>query len=109
MQLEEYFDFINEDAIRIHGQRVDIAHVLAYYQEGYGAEIIALELPSLSLEEIHATITYYLRNQAAIDHYLERRLALAGRMMHEEDSHEPPAVVQKIRTLRAHHTRGQAA
>lgn len=109
MHLEEYFDFINADTIRIHGQRVDIAHVLAYYQEGYGAEIIALELPSLSLEEIHATITYYLRNQATIDHYLERRLARAERMMHEEDSHEPPTVVQKIRTLRAHHTRGQAA
>ena len=34
MQLEDYFDFLGPDAIRIKGHRIGIEHVLAYYQEG---------------------------------------------------------------------------
>jgi hypothetical protein len=42
---------LDADTIRVRGHRVDIAHMLAYYHEGYNAELIALELPSLSLME----------------------------------------------------------
>ena len=65
MKLEGYLDVV--DDVRVRGHRVDIAHVLAYYHEGYSAELIALGLPSLSLEEIYGVLTYYLHNRAAVD------------------------------------------
>ena len=105
MQLEDYFDFLNEDTIRLHNQRVDIAHVLAYYHEGYSAEQILLELPSLSLEQIHATILYALHNPVTVAAYLDRRRAVAEQLMEAYDRQEPSALVQKIRTFRAQRTR----
>jgi uncharacterized protein (DUF433 family) len=70
MQLEDYFDFLSPTDIRLKGHRVGIDTVLSYYLEGYTPEEIAANLPTLSLEEIHATITYYLHNQPQIDTYL---------------------------------------
>jgi uncharacterized protein (DUF433 family) len=67
MELEGYLDMVDADTIRVRGHRVDIAHVLASYHEGYSTELIALELPSLSLEEVYGVLTYYLHNRAAGD------------------------------------------
>jgi uncharacterized protein (DUF433 family) len=109
MELESYLDFIDEDTIRLRGRRIDIAHVLGYYHEGYSAEMIALELPTLSLEEIYAALTYYLHNRTAVDAYLERRAVSIANIMHESDQRPPPPSVQKVRVLRERLTRGQAA
>ena len=72
MQLEDYFEFIAPDDIRIKGHRVGIDDVLQYYLDGYSPEEIAANLPSLTLEEIHATITYYLHNRPQSNAYLSR-------------------------------------
>ena len=63
MELESYFDFISEDAIRIRGTRVGIETVVRDYLHGAGPEEIVLHYPTLTLEQVHATITYYLANQ----------------------------------------------
>jgi uncharacterized protein (DUF433 family) len=57
MELEQYFDFVADDAIRLKGTRVGIETVVRDYQEGASPEEIALRYPTLSLEQIHATIT----------------------------------------------------
>jgi uncharacterized protein (DUF433 family) len=72
MQLEDYFIFLSENDIRIKGHRIGIDNVLFYYLEGYTPEEIKAVYPDLSLEKIHATILYYLHNQAEIDAYLNR-------------------------------------
>lgn len=72
MQLEDYFDFLSPDDIRIKGHRIGIDNVLEYYLEGYTPEEISANLPTLSVEEIYATITYYLHNRPQIDAYLLR-------------------------------------
>ncbi len=56
MELASYLDVLDADTIRVRGHRIDIAHVLAYYHEGYSAELIALELPTLSLEEVYGVL-----------------------------------------------------
>ncbi|MYA70794.1 DUF433 domain-containing protein [Candidatus Poribacteria bacterium] len=60
MELEDYFDFVQEDVIRIKGNRIDIEIVLEDYLEGASPEEILLRYPTLNLEKIHATILYYL-------------------------------------------------
>lgn len=72
MELESYFDFLDEDDIRIKGTRVGLEHIVKEYNEGAGPEEIALRFPTVSLEKIHATITYYLANKAKIEKYVQR-------------------------------------
>jgi uncharacterized protein (DUF433 family) len=70
MELESYFEFIEDQAIRIAGTRVGIETVLRDYQEGSGPEEIVLHYPTLSLDQVYATITYYLANRQKVQGYL---------------------------------------
>jgi uncharacterized protein (DUF433 family) len=72
MQLKDYFEFLDPDDIRIKGHRIGIDNVIQYYLQGYSPEQILEELPSLNLEKIYATLTYYLQNRAEIDAYMLR-------------------------------------
>jgi uncharacterized protein (DUF433 family) len=99
MQLEDYFDFVSPDDIRLKGHRIGIDNVLEYYLEGYTPEEIAANLPSLSLEKIHATITYYLHNCAEIDAYLSR-LAKWREQRYQESLTHPSPLAQRMRTLK---------
>ncbi len=99
MQLEDYFDFLSEDDIRIKGHRIGIDNVLDYYLAGYMPEEIAANLPTLSLEQIYATITYYLHNRARIDAYLSR-LARWREQRYQESVAHPSPLVQRLRILK---------
>ena len=73
MQLEDYFDFLTPDDIRIHGSRIGIESVLyEYIHHAQTPEEIARRFDSLSLDEVYATILYYLRNREAVSDYLTR-------------------------------------
>ncbi len=100
MMLEEYFDFIAPDDIRIKGHRIGIDNVLYYYLEGYSPEEIAVNLPSLTLEEIHATILYYLRNRAQVDAYLSRLSAWRD-ARYQEWASQPSPLIERLRNVRS--------
>ena len=100
MLLEEYFDFVAPDDIRIRGHRIGIDNVLHYYLEGYSPEEIAANLPSLSLEEIHATIIYYLRNRAQVDAYLSR-LNAWREARYQEWAGKPSPLIERLRSVRS--------
>ena len=55
MQLENYFEFLAEDDIRLKGHRIGIEDILKYHLKGYSPEEILSELPSLNLEKIIET------------------------------------------------------
>jgi uncharacterized protein (DUF433 family) len=98
--LEDYFEFLDPDDIRIKGHRIGINNVLDLYLAGYTPEEIAANLPSLSLEQIHATITYYLLHRREIDAYL-LRLATWREQRYQESRANPSPVVQRIRAIKA--------
>ncbi len=99
--LEEYFDFVSPDQIRIRGHRIGIEHVLHEYARlGRTPEQIAADLPTLTLEEVYATILYYLRNRLAIDAYMEEWIE-AGRRAWLEQQRNPTAGLLKVRERRA--------
>lgn len=72
MQLEDYFEFVSADEIRVRGSRVGIEAILREYQEGALPEEIAMNYPPVTLEQVHAAITYYLSHRAELDEYLGR-------------------------------------
>ena len=100
MQLEDYFDFLSPDDIRIKGHRIGIDHVIEYYLKGYSPEEIVANLPTLSLEKVHATITYYLHNRGEVDAYLWR-LAKWREQRYQESLANPSPVAQRLRALKA--------
>ncbi len=99
MLLEECFDFLSPDDIRIKGHRIGIDNVIDYYLQGYHPEKIQDHFPSLSLEQIYATITYYLYNKEEIDAYRSRLNAWREQRYQESLTQESAAVVQRMRAL----------
>jgi uncharacterized protein (DUF433 family) len=80
MQLEDYFEFEKFDTkfgpverIRVKGHRIPIERVIELFNDGTPADQIQREAyPSLTREEVYATITYYLHNKAQVDAYVQR-------------------------------------
>jgi hypothetical protein len=60
-------------------------------------------LPTLSLEKIHATITWYLHNKLQVDAYLIR-LEEEQEKCYQEFQANPPAIVQKLKAEKAKRT-----
>src|SRR3972149_2701038 len=99
MQLEDYFDFLAPDDIRLKGTRVGIETILYdFLQRGRTPEKIAATYPSLSLEQVYATITYYLHNAEAVSRYLADWIEFGGQMRAEQAT-SPPAPMARLRQL----------
>jgi uncharacterized protein (DUF433 family) len=98
MQLEDYFDFLAEDDIRLKGHRIGIETILFDYRDGLTAEEIVLRYPSVALEAVYATITYYLHNRARLDAYLRAAEQHEADMRREQDRH-PSRAVKRLREL----------
>ena len=66
-----YVEQTPEGVWRVFGSRVSLDSVLAGYLSGLSPEGIEEAYPSLSLEAIHGCLTFYLRNRAEMDAYLQ--------------------------------------
>ena len=83
MDLQDYFDFIDDTSIRIKGHRVYIDEVLEEHLKGKAPEEILSCFKNLPLEKIYATLLYYEVNKAEMDAYLQR-----VRQYHEKSRQE---------------------
>jgi len=101
MQLEDYFEFLDPDDIRIKGHRIGIDDVIKYYLDGYSPDQILEELPSLNLEKIYATLTYYLHNRKQMDAYMLRLAKWCEERYQECFAKEPSDVVKRLRAIKA--------
>jgi len=101
MQLEDYFDFLAPDDIRIKGHRIGIESVLyEYIHNAQTAEEIASRFPTLTLEQIYATILYYHHNKERVDQYIADWLEF-GRRMREEQARSPSPAVERVSRIKA--------
>jgi len=99
VQLEDYFDFLAPDDIRIRGHRIGIETVLdEHLRRGRRPEEIVLSHPSLALDEVYATILYYHRNREAIDRYLADWREF-GREARERQHRAPSPGIVRLREL----------
>lgn len=100
MELESYFDFYREDDIRLKGTRVGIETILEDFFNGSGPEEIAIRYTSLSLEQVYATITYYLHNREKVDAYMQAWRQYSDQASKKADEN-PPEVVKRLRRLKS--------
>ncbi len=100
MNIEEYFDHLAPDDIRIKGTRVGIESVLyEFIHQEQQPEAIVKRFPSVTLEQVYATILYYLSNKSRIEAYMTDWLAFGQRMRAEQAKNPSPAVV-RLRNLK---------
>ncbi|MBI3947497.1 MAG: DUF433 domain-containing protein [Armatimonadetes bacterium] len=109
MQLEDYFDFQAPNDIRIKGHRIGIETVLYdYIFRERTAEEIQQRWNTLTLEEVYATILYYLRNKEQVTQYIEDWLEWSHQVRKEQERNPPPAIL-RLRELKKQRQRSQEA
>ena len=100
MQLEDYFDFLAPNDIRIKGSRIGIETVLYdFIHRARTPEQIAADYWSIDLEQVYATILYYLHNKEAVHQYVTDWLEFGERMREEQEKNPPPAIIRLRRLL----------
>lgn len=101
MELEDYFDFQRPDDIRLNGTRVGIETILYdFIHLSRTPEEIAQSYPTLTLEQVYATILYYLHNKENVTAYMVNWLEHGFRMRAEQRLNPPP-IAAKLRQIRA--------
>lgn len=81
------------------GTRIGIEIVIEDFLEGASPEEIAIRYPNLSLEQVYATITYYLANREKIDQYIVsgwQEIEKAAQAQEEN----PPEFIKRLRQLK---------
>ena len=93
--LEDNFMFLAENDIRLKGTRVGIETILyEYIYNSRSPEVIADRYYSPTLEQIYATILYYLQNQEEIGAYLQDYLSYCIEAREKYEKNPPPGVVR---------------
>jgi uncharacterized protein (DUF433 family) len=100
MKLEDFFDVLADDDIRVKGSRIGIESVLyEYIYRNKTAEQISERFPTLKLEQIYATILYYLHNREKTEAYLLDWLNF-NREAREKQAENPPPIVLRLQKLK---------
>ncbi|NJK67512.1 MAG: DUF433 domain-containing protein [Microcoleus sp. SU_5_3] len=101
MQLEDYFNFLRPDDIRVKGTRIGIETILYdFIHRARTPDQILQSYPSLTLEQIYATITYYLHNKEAVSAYLADWLEWNHQQWKAQELN-PPSGIIRLRKLKA--------
>jgi uncharacterized protein (DUF433 family) len=59
-----------DDAYRVTGTRVSLDSLVYLFREGLSAESMVDSFPTLTLEQVHGALAFYLAHQKEIDAYL---------------------------------------
>jgi uncharacterized protein (DUF433 family) len=94
-----YLEAHSADDVRVKGTRVGIEHVLSAYLAGHLPEEIALQFPTVGLEQVHGVIAGYLRQRGEIDAYLRRWRCRARAIRSEQARTDVPEIVRRLRKL----------
>jgi uncharacterized protein (DUF433 family) len=99
MQIEDYFEFLGPNEIKIKGHRVWIEHVLEeYLLRDMTLEELVKRFETLSREEILAVLLYFHHNKEAMDKYMMEHIEYCRRSQ-EEDERKHAAWHAKTRQL----------
>ena len=74
-----------DGVVRVGGTRVTLDTIVAAFQQGATPEEIVQQFPTVPLPDVYAVITFYLRQRAEVEAYLEEgnREAESLREKHE--------------------------
>ena len=100
MQIEDYFNFLAENDIRIKGTRIGIESVLyEYIYNCLSPEEIDQRFHTVTLEQVYATILYFLQNQQKVSAYFADYLEYCRKAREEYEKNPPPGVIRLRKIL----------
>jgi uncharacterized protein (DUF433 family) len=88
-----------EGGYRVAGTRVSLDSLVYLFREGMSAESMVESYPTLTLEQVHGALAFYLANQREIDAYLvegER----AAQVQHEQSKYTNAELIAKLQRAR---------
>jgi uncharacterized protein (DUF433 family) len=85
-----------DGAWRVANTRVSLDSIVHAYWEGRQPEAIAADFPSLTLEQVHGAIAFYLGHQTEIDAYLTQQDERWRQFQKESGARHGP-LLQRIR------------
>ena len=75
-----------DGVIRVAGTRVTLDSIVGAFAEGATAEEIAQQYPSVSIPDVYAVISFYLRHHSEVEAYLHQRRTEAEKVRSETES-----------------------
>ncbi|HAC65108.1 MAG TPA: hypothetical protein DCF68_16655 [Cyanothece sp. UBA12306] len=100
MELENYFEFLSEDDIRLKGTRVGIESILyEYIYKQRPPEEIIKHFSGITLEQTYATVLYYLHNKETVSKYIADWLEW-GHQQRKKQQLSPHPAVARLQNLR---------
>lgn len=85
----------DDGVVRITGTRVSLDSVIGAFLNGCTPEQIVYKYPSLTLPDVYAVITYYLRHRQEVEAYLVRQGEEAEEIRREVEEHFSPHGVRE--------------
>jgi uncharacterized protein (DUF433 family) len=102
MELPSFLSRGTTGEIRVTGHRIDLYLLVEKYNEGYTAEMLHREYPTVPLTLIQEVIDFYLNSRAEVDEYVA---ALVSKIEKLRTDHQPGPGMLRIRKIleeRAH-------
>lgn len=96
----EYVHQTPQGGWRVVGSRVSLDSVIRAYLRGESAEAICNAFETLSPEQVHGAIAFYLHNKVAIDKYLVEQQALFEELAAESRQQNAP-LLERVRRRQA--------
>lgn len=105
----EYVTQTTQGAWRVANTRVSLDSIVHAYWDGRLPEAIVADYPTLTLEQVHGAIAFYLRHRSVIDQYLAGQDARWQQFQQESAARHGP-LLQRIRqsAMPARATKGEA-
>jgi uncharacterized protein (DUF433 family) len=88
-----------EDSFRVTGTRVSLDSLVHLFREGLSAESMVESFPSLTLEQVHGALAFYLAHQKEVDAYLAAG-EKAQEKQHSESRRSNAELIAKLRRAR---------
>lgn len=95
---KEYVGLI-DGVYRVGQTRVSLESLVYLFREGMSAESMVESYPSLTLEQIHGALAFYLANQTEIDAHLSENQSIAERE-HEFSRQKNAELIARLRRAR---------
>jgi len=70
----------SDGVIRVGQTRVTLEVLISAFKNGSTAEEIVFQYPVLDLADVYAVISYYLKNRASIEDYLQKSDAVSEKL-----------------------------
>jgi len=96
----QYVEQTPQGGWRVSGTRVSLDSVIQAHLAGRSPEAIVGDFPTLTLEQVHGAIAFYLHNRPELDQYLKEQQARWEQLRQESEA-QNKGLLDRLRAEKA--------